>query len=107
MSSEELSREDVAAMRREGDLKAFLRQGIRQGQGVHRAGVRQFQQRATQPADLPESTGHTPGAWPAGTTGNGTTCDCTRCRSYAQDQPTADELVRRAEEYLTRTEGTE
>lgn len=50
--------EDVAAMKREGDLSQFLRQQIRAGQS-----------RRTTPAVAappPPPPGHRPGAWPAG-----------------------------------------
>lgn len=108
MSTEDLSREDVAALRREGDFRAFLRQGIRQGQGVHEAGVQRFRRRTSQPpAGLPDATGHVPGAWPTGSAGASTTCSCTRCQSYATDQPAADELMRRTHAYLNDPEGTE
>lgn len=101
MSTEDLSRDDVAAMRREGDFRAFMRQGIRQGQDVREAGVQRFRRRTAQkPADLPDATGHVPGAWPAGSAGASTTCSCTRCQSYAKDQPAAAELMQMTQAYL-------
>jgi hypothetical protein len=85
MSNENLSNEDVSAMRRQGDLKAFLRQAIRTGQHTQRENLR--------PAapSLPAAPGHIPGAWPVGPSdpeaSARTTCICTRCRSYAKGQP--------------------
>ncbi|WP_055692988.1 hypothetical protein [Streptomyces prasinopilosus] len=107
MSDQHLNPEDVAAMRRQGDLRAFMRQGIRSGQGVQREGVRQFQQQSSKPpANLPDATGHVPGAWPVGPSDAAadtrTTCTCTRCRSYAKEQPGSAELLRRTQTYLDR-----
>lgn len=111
--TDHIDRDDVSAMRREGDLKAFLREGIRQGQGVQRANLRQFQQQSTKPpADLPDATGHVPGAWPIPSSDadgtQRTTCPgCARCRSYGKGQPEPAELLRRTQDHLDSTEGTE
>ncbi|MEU0393854.1 hypothetical protein ABZ208_13925 [Streptomyces sp. NPDC006208] len=51
--------EDVAAMKREGDLSRFLRQQIRDGQAR-----RDKPTAAPKPAPPP---GYQPGAWPSGT----------------------------------------
>lgn len=51
--------EDVAAMKREGDLSRFLRQQIRDGQA-----------RRDKPTPVPKPApppGYRPGAWPSGT----------------------------------------
>lgn len=50
--------DDIAAMRREGDLHGFLRDQVRAGRN----------RRAVPPAVKPPALpGHRPGAWPAGT----------------------------------------
>jgi hypothetical protein len=105
--TDHLDREDVSAMRREGDFKAYLRQGIRRGQSAFTDGLEQFRRQSSRPpADLPAATGHVPGAWPVGPSDTGTeadgrtTCDCTRCRSYAKEQPELAELLRRTQAYL-------
>lgn len=104
--TDHLDSEDVSAMRREGDFKAFLRQGIRQGQGIQRANLRQFQQQSNKPpADLPDATGHVPGAWPVRPSdteaAQRTTCGkCARCRSFGKGQPELAELLRRTEDHL-------
>lgn len=98
MSNEHLSSEDVSAMRRQGDLKAFMRQAIKSGQQSHRETVR--------PAvpSLPPSPGHVPGAWPVGPTDGDAsdriTCKCDRCRSYAKGQPELAELLRQVQAHL-------
>lgn len=50
--------EDVAAMKREGDLSRFLRQQIRAGQA---------RREKPAPTPPPRPPGHRPGAWPSGT----------------------------------------
>lgn len=105
MSNENISNEDVSAMRREGDLKAFMRQGIRSAQKAHQASVRQFQQQSSRPsADLAEATGHVPGAWPVGPSdaahADRTTCTCRRCQSFAKGQPELAELLRKTQAHL-------
>jgi hypothetical protein len=103
MTDQDLSREDISAMRREGDLSAFLRQGIRAAQQIHRDSLR--------PAapSVPPTPGHTPGAWPVGTSGTDgrKACACTRCRSYAKGQPEHAELLRQTHDYLNGNEGAE
>lgn len=51
--------EDVAAMKREGDLSTFLRQQIRAGNSRRTT--------PTRAAPPPKPPGHRPGAWPSGT----------------------------------------
>ncbi|MGW9299645.1 hypothetical protein ACWHA3_02305 [Streptomyces cyaneofuscatus] len=48
---------DIAAMRREGDLRSFLRDQLRAGRA----------QKTAPPAPPPKPPGYRPGAWPAGT----------------------------------------
>lgn len=85
MPDQDVNLEDVSAMRREGDFKAFMRQAIRTGQHTQRKNLR--------PAapSLPSAAGHIPGAWPVGPAdpdaNNRTTCICDRCQSYAKGQP--------------------
>ncbi|MEV0779224.1 hypothetical protein [Streptomyces sp. NPDC050428] len=50
---------DISAMKREGDLSAFLRDQIRAG--------RQRRDTPTTAAPPPKPPGHRPGAWPSGT----------------------------------------
>ncbi|MGW8703184.1 hypothetical protein ACWGOK_40825 [Streptomyces eurythermus] len=85
--SDHLSSEDVSAMRREGDFRAFLRQVVKSGQ-------QNFQQTLRPAAPTtPVSLDHIPGAWPiapadsSGEEASRTTCSCGTCRSYAEDQP--------------------
>jgi hypothetical protein len=56
--SDDFDVDDIAAMRREGDLSGFLRDQLRAGNA-----------RRTQPAPkpAPRPTGRPPGAWPTGT----------------------------------------
>ena len=56
--SDDFGVDDIAAMRREGDLSGFLR-------GQLRAGKSRRDQPTPKPA--PRPTGRPPGAWPAGT----------------------------------------
>lgn len=98
MGNENLSNEDVSAMRRQGDFKAFMRQAIKGGQQNFREAQRPA------PPTLPPSPGHIPGAWPTGpadTAANTrTTCTCTRCQSYAKNQPDLDRLLHQTRTYL-------
>lgn len=101
MPDQDIDSEDVSAMRREGDFKAFLREGIRQGKGVFSEGLEQFRRQSSRPPeDLPDATGHIPGAWPVSASGARGTCSCTRCQSYGKEQPAPEELLRRTQEYL-------
>lgn len=49
--------EDVKAMRRQGDFRAFLRQQVAEGRA---------RKHPAKPAAVPRPPGHVPGAWPAG-----------------------------------------
>ena len=93
--------DDVKAMRRQGDFRAFLRQQIADG--------KQRRQPPT-PAAVPHQPGHTPGAWPAGSrppgpvkpqppgawdaalqrhrdgTQQGTTCECPGCTTPSNQE---------------------
>jgi hypothetical protein len=73
-------------MRRQGDLRRFLR-------------TRQQPTRQVDPtaqASTIERPGHTPGAWPGGS-GSGApgarACGCPSCKSYAADQPPPEALL--------------
>lgn len=91
MSTEDLSRDDVTAMRQEGDLRAFMRQGIRQGRSAFQVGLDRF--RRGEQHTAASDVGHTPGAWPGGTAGAGPgsrLCHCPDCAAYADGQPTND-----------------
>jgi hypothetical protein len=57
--SDDFSTEDIAAMRREGDLSSFLREQLRAG--------RALRDQPAMPAPR-RPTGRPPGAWPTGTT---------------------------------------
>ncbi|MET9055472.1 hypothetical protein ABZW50_30425 [Streptomyces bacillaris] len=48
---------DIAAMRKEGDLRSFMRDQLRAGRT----------QKTTPPAPPPKPPGYRPGAWPTGT----------------------------------------
>jgi hypothetical protein len=54
----DISPEDVRDMRRQGDLRAFLRQQMAEGNA---------RREKPAPAVAPKPPGHRPGAWPAGT----------------------------------------
>ena len=49
--------DDVKAMRKQGDFKAFMRQQITNGKARNAP---------AKPAPPPQQPGHTPGAWPTG-----------------------------------------
>ncbi|MFD8144757.1 hypothetical protein [Streptomyces sp. NPDC059708] len=92
--------DDVKAMRKQGDFRAFLRQQIAEGQ-ARKAPAR--------PAPAPKPPGHVPGAWPAGSrppsripaappgawaaalerhrdgSQTGTTCECPGCLTPSQE----------------------
>jgi hypothetical protein len=75
---------DINAIRRQGDLRGFLRQQMRP--------TRQ-PDHITPPHGPPQSASHIPGAWPAGTRTTGTTCDCPTCLHYAKGKPHTDPPV--------------
>ncbi|MGW4505749.1 hypothetical protein ACWENO_14025 [Streptomyces sp. NPDC004436] len=98
----DIDRDDVKAMRKQGDFKAFMRQQIAAGR------ARNAPAKPAAPAPRP---GHTPGAWPTGsrppapipaapagawtaalqryrdTTQTGTHCECGGC-TPTQEGPT-------------------
>lgn len=99
MSDQNLGLEDVAAMRRQGDLKAFLRQSVKAGQQQQRANLRPA---ASTAAPRP---GHRPGAWPASSIRNTpTVCRCEACAHWSKTPiPPVSELLRTSAESARRT----
>ncbi|MFJ4012232.1 hypothetical protein [Streptomyces sp. NPDC090026] len=75
--SDNFDQNDIRAMRRQGDLRSFLRQQMRP--------IRQPDHNT--PPPRPKSTSHIPGAWPARTRTRGTTCNCPTCLNYAKGSP--------------------
>jgi hypothetical protein len=87
MADQNFDRDDVTAMRRQGDLSSFIRQGIRGGQSRQRAALK-----GAVRAPGMVAPGHIPGAWPAGVNAlrdphssslQGAICSCPGCVSYA------------------------
>ncbi|MFE9250934.1 hypothetical protein [Streptomyces sp. NPDC007088] len=81
---EDFQAEDIAAMRQEGDLPAFMRLQIRP--------VRTTVQVVALWQRFPAPAGHTPGAWPSAIPpktdlrrgqGAAACCDCPRCRTLS------------------------
>ncbi|MFJ5817357.1 hypothetical protein ACIQGT_26185 [Streptomyces sp. NPDC093108] len=79
---EDIEAEDIAAMREEGDLPAFMRLRIRPDRALVQV-VALWQR-------FPAPAGHTVGAWPSATPldanrrragGEAALCDCPRCRA--------------------------
>jgi hypothetical protein len=83
------SAEDIGAMRRQGDLRDFLRT---------RQLPTRTPDRTAPPADGQDRPGHIPGAWPVstagGNSGGGRVCACPSCKALAKDQPPLEDLLR-------------
>jgi len=80
--------EDIGAMRRQGDLRGFLR--------IRQLPTRQPGPNAA-PADGQDRPGHIPGAWPVSPSGSshgGRVCACAACKALAKDQPPLEDLLR-------------
>lgn len=98
----DINPDDVKAMRKQGDFRAFMRQQIADGKARNQP---------AKPAPAPPRPGHTPGAWPTGSrppsriadaqpgaweaalerdrdgTQTGTTCECPGCTTPSQEDP--------------------
>lgn len=92
MSDQNLHQDDVSAMRRQGDLRSYLRQTVAAGQTRQRANLKPAVRIAAPVA------GHIPGAWPIGVNAaispdhppvQGKVCPCVRCAAHADDAPAA------------------
>lgn len=86
--------EDIGAMRRQGDLRDFLRT---------RQLPTRSPDRVTEPAEGQDRPGHIPGAWPISPSDaslGGRVCTCPSCKSLAKDQPPLEELLRLADQSI-------
>jgi len=87
--------EDIGAMRRQGDLRGFLR-------------TRQLptwtpDRTASSTVGQEDRPGHIPGAWPVspgGSYGGGRVCACPSCKALAKDQPPLEDLLRLADQSI-------
>ena len=91
MSDHPIDREDITALRKEGDLKAYIR-GLIAPSPTRPAGKPPPKKRARRPPyHIPR-----PGAWPCGTAASGPTpdpcddCQPTTATASHRDQPTGD-----------------